>query len=496
MRPGLLVIAAAWGCSASDPERRRDGRGAEGIQDMDDSAIVHQCPDAFDRAALPTRDAVEAELASLVELGPQMAGSEANEQWIMALEGRLAALPGVTVERLRVPVPETTVMSGRMVGTWDGVSTDIPLQAVLPVSGNVDAPSRYVEPGAEPPDDIRGKVALIELRFDGMAVDGLRSVLLFESDPRGTLHGQAEYAAGAWLERPWLLTRTQQQIDSVVDAGAVGVVLLGELSADLAGDLHLQLDAPSVPVVLVSDALARRLRDAARVGTGFQAALEVDASQSGGTAGALRVRLGGATPEAVVLHAASDPLNVVEGSGAVALAGIVEALSSLDPGCRPRDLIIDISPGHRSGFAGVGRLGAALNGSDVAWVGVMAQAGAIEHLPDGAVGRGLVRTGLVEPRLLSVKGGSGLAERVIEQSELDGLDRAWVLDRPEGFGAAVGLIEQGVPVVERHSGPWTLPFARRGLAAVDATDLRSDAAWMGGLFLSTGVDSRAELAGE
>ena len=291
------------------------------------------------------------------------------------------------------------------------------------------------------------------------------------------------------------MTRTQQQIDSVVDAGAVGVVLLGELSADLAGDLHLQLDAPSVPVVLVSDALARRLRDAARVGTGFQAALEVDASQSGGTAGALRVRLGGATPEAVVLHAASDPLNVVEGSGAVALAGIVEAWSSLDPGCRPRDLIIDISPGHRSGFAGVGRLGAALTGSDVAWVGVMAQAGAIEHLPDGAVGRGLVRTGLVEPRLLSVKGGSGLAERVIEQSELDDwIGPGFSTDRRDS--SCGGAHRAGRAGRRASQWPMDAALARRGLAAVDATDLRSDAAWMGGLFLSTGVDSRAELAGE
>jgi len=495
VRALVLSVAVLVACSGSG-SGGKGGRAPGGSQGGDDTAVAFDCPDAFDRDDLPSRDAVAADIATLVEAGPQSAGDDANERWISGLEARLAAIPGVTVERVPVSVPDERVEAGTLVGTWDGVSTDVPLQAVLPVPGRVDAPSRYIAPGEAPPGDMAGKVALIELQRDGIAVSDLRGALLHESDPRGTLAAQAEYAEGAVLERPWLLASTQTQLDAVVAAGAVGVVLLGDLSVSLAEDLHLGLELPMVPTVLVSDDLARRLRDAARVGTGFHAALDVDAVGGTRTATALRARLGGGTPEQVVLHASSDPLNAVEAGGALALLGVVEALSTLQPGCRPRDLLVDLSPGWRTGFAGASLLAGHLEDQPVAWVGVMAQAGAVEHLPDGAVAQGLVRTGLLEPRFLSVDGPVGLGARVIEQTERDALDRAWVLDRPAGFGAAGTLAGRGHPVVERHSGPWTLPFADRDETSVDPTDLRSDAAWLGGLFLATGADTQATLAAD
>lgn len=494
MRSCVPLLPLLVACSGEVGRDGKPGAGEAGQQGDGDSGVALDCPEAFDRDALPERARIEADLDALAEASPQRAGDTENRAWIDGLEARLGALPGVEVERAGVSVPLPQVPAASLVATWDGVSTPVTVQGALPVSGEVDAASRYVEPGAAPPADMAGRVAVMELRFDSTPVSELRAALLHESDPRGSLADQAEYREDAARTRPWQLDSVQAELEAAVAAGAVGVVLLSDLSVGLAEHLHLALDAPSVPVVVVADEPARRLRDAARVGTGFHAAVTVEADAAPVDAPALRIRLSGASPELVVLHAASDPHNGVEAGGALALLGLVEALSALPPGCRERDLLVDLSPGWRTGHAGAVALSHDITALGPAWVGVVAQAGAVEHLPDGGVAQDLVRTGLLEPRFVSVDAGQGLAEVVVDTVHAEALDRAWVLDRPGGFGAAAALGGVGAPVVERHSGPWTMPFAARPASAVDPTAIRSDAVWVGALLQATGPLGAGELA--
>jgi hypothetical protein len=486
-------VAALVACSGSVDRDGKGGAAGGGVQGAGDSGEALDCPEAFDRDALPDRDRILADIEALAAAAPQQGGDASNVAWVDGMEARFAALPGAVVERTETAVQLGEVSAAALVATWDGVATDVAVHGALPVSGTVDAPSRYLEPGAAPPADMAGRVAVMELGFDGSALSALREDLLLESDPRGTLAEQAEYRADASRVRPWQLGGVQAQLDAAVSAGAVGVVLLSGLSAELTEALHLDLELPPVPLVLVADEPARRLRDAARVGTGFQAAITVEAERPSVAAPGLRVRLSGATPELVALHAASDPRNVVELGGALTLLALVEALSELPPGCRERDLLVDLSPGWRADHAGAAALAADLAPLDPVWLGVVAHAGAVEHLPDGAVAEDLVRTGLLEPRFVSIDAGEGLAGFVVDTVAAEALDRAWVLDRPAGFGAASALAGLDAPVVERHSGPWTLPFAERGATAVDPTAIRSDAAWLGALLHETGAAGAAEL---
>jgi hypothetical protein len=493
---GRALVLSLAACSGDSGRKADAVAGQGGVQDDADTAVALDCPGSLDRDGLTARDQLEVDLEALAAAPGQRAGDAANAAWVDGLEARFAALPGVTVDRHSVAVSLDLVSASSLVATWDGVSTDVPVQGALPVAAAVSAPSRYSAPGDDPPADMAGKVAVLELRFDSVPVVELRGRLLHEEDPRGTLADQAEYRDDADWTRPWMLGDVQAQVDAMVAAGAVGVVLLSDLEAELAAALHLAIGVDGVPLVVVADEPARRLRDAARVGTGFQADIAVEATVSRVDAAALRARIPGASPELVALHAPSDPGNTVEAGGALALLALAEGLSTWPVGCLERDLLIDLSPGWRTDMAGAAALAEHLGTADVAWIGGVSQAGAVEHLPDGAVAQGLVRTGLLEPRVIRVDSGWGLSQHVVDAVAAEALDRSWVLDQAGGQGLAAALAPTGAPVVERHSGPWTLPFAGVAADAVDPAAIRSDAAWLGALVIETGAVGAEELAAD
>ncbi len=483
MRACMLLLV---GCAGGDGDRSGKEGGAGGAGEAhDDTAAPLDCPGSFARDLLPDTATLEGQAADLLDLPPMRVGDDAYDAWVGTLAARLGAVADVEVSLIDVPQTVQHIDAATLTTTFEGVSTEVPVAAPLHRGGltgveGASGSALFLDPEEAVTEAVRGRVVVLDLVFDAVAVDDLRAVRAHAEDARDTLDGQPEYASGAALSRSWMTDGLAARLGAVADAGAVGVVLLTDLSAEEANGLWVRTPWLDLPGVVLADETARRIRDAASAGAGFTAELHVDGARTETTVPAVRGRLLGNGRGVVAMTAASDPWNAVEAGGALAVVAAASGLARWEPGCRPYDLVFDLSPGARSDAAGAADLARDLAEEDVVLAVAVGQAGAVEYWPDGGVAQELVRTGLIELRLAGASDDDALA-RAVDATETVGLDRTWVLS--DGSVRDIGgpLVAAGLPTVELHAGPWTLARAQQDIKAVDATQIRSVAAWLGHL---------------
>jgi hypothetical protein len=465
---------------------------------VDDTGANVDCPGAFDRDMLPDGDELRTRLDALALLVPQRPGDDHYEAWVASLETSLTALPDVVVERVPLALVEQRVDTVQLSSTLDGETSVVDVAAVVSGSGltgsaGVQGRARFLATEDAVPVDLAGLVIVTPLVIESVPVDVLLDSVTLVQDERGTLATQSDFQPGADFGRPWMTTEIGARLQAMEAAGAAGVLLLSGFADDEAADLWVQTPQLGLPAVVLADETARLVRDAVRSGVAFDVDLVIEGEREERSVTTLRARLPGATDEVVVLTAASDAQNLVDGAGAIGLVALAEAFSAWPTGCRERALLLDFSPGWRSDGAGVAALVADLEPGRVAFAAGLDQPGAVEFLPEGAVAESLIRTGLPELRVVSASRDGGLADLAAEQVTERELDRTWVVSDGPSWGHAGGLASAPVPTLHLFSGPWTLTRATVAGDAVDTTSLRSAVAWLGHVVDASGSLELSEL---
>jgi hypothetical protein len=339
----------------------------------------------------------------------------------------------------------------------DGVGTETSFDCFqLPHSkpnANIEAPLVPFAYG-DPPDAVRGNIALYDVRLGRLPYDGLSGRATWMYDPDASFAGQAQvlpFGPGA-----------QAVMEPSMEAGAVGFV--GVLK-DYPGDsnkYYVPYDAieRQIPGVWITDSDGEQIRELLRSGP-LDARIDVDAVTRTETCYNIVGELSGADDETVIIGSHHDgPWSsaVEDGSGIGLVLAQAAYWSRVPASERTHRLLFLLNAGHMAGGAGVHRF-IADHRDELDRVVLEVH---LEHAANECVERdgSVVATGQPEARWWFTSKNTELESAVRETLEAEDLRRSFILP-PDVFGPhpttdGGPFHAAGVPLVNFLTAPFYL----------------------------------------
>jgi len=336
--------------------------GAMGLGASNLFSTIAEAAPVLDMSQIPSKDAVWADVKEMNALGARHCGNAAHLTFMKSLEDRLAAL-GMAINNLdhksllyweprNIAI---TAFSGEKLpvgacNRWSAVTGEAGVGGQLVYLGRCEGPSVFTLPlypdqrsVIKIPDDIKGKIALVEVMANKRPLD-----ILYPKSDIAYYFDADRHAPFPKTQGPNCGNHSVLPVDfekNLKKAGAIGIIYAWSNIADADAQGRHQIGTTELPSLWVVPSTGAKLKKMAEAGQKVTLTVTAKVVPNAPTR-TIVATLPGQSEESIILWTHTDGQNAIEENGGLAILNMMRYFVKLPKEQRERTLHVVASEGH------------------------------------------------------------------------------------------------------------------------------------------------------